>query len=148
VAKLYGLYDRDEDRADNTTADDLLGVLHVVTIGTWVVYATATVSHLADPAPLKFLAFWGLAIVLVTLARATARAVCRRQAAYIQNALIVGAGEVGQKIAETFLRHPEFGINVVGFIDSSPKEPRSEVVHIPILGQLQDVPSLIRELQI
>jgi exopolysaccharide biosynthesis polyprenyl glycosylphosphotransferase len=145
VAKLHGLYDRDEDRADNTTADDLVGVLHVLTIGIWVVFATAAVSHIANPAPLKFLMFWGSAIVLVTLARAGARAVCRRHAAYIQNTLIIGAGEVGQTVAATLLRHPEFGINVVGFIDSAPKEPRGDVVHIPVLGEIWDVPDLVSE---
>jgi hypothetical protein len=148
VAKLYGLYDRDEDRADNTTADDLTGVLHVLTLGTWLVFAIASVSHLASPQTSKFLMFWGLAIVFVTLARAGARAFCRRQAAYIQNTLLVGAGEVGQLVDAKLLQHPEFGINVVGFIDSAPKEPRDDIAHIPILGTLDDMPSLIKEFDI
>jgi len=148
VAKLYGLYDRDEDRADNTTADDLTGVLHVLTLGTWLVFAIAAVTHLADPQPAKFLMFWGVAIPFVTLARAGARAFCRRQTAYIQNTLIIGAGEVGQLVAAKFLQHPEFGINVTGFVDSAPKEPREDIVHIPILGEIEDLPGLITELDI
>src|SRR3954447_1879607 len=36
VAKLYGLYDQDEERTDHSTADDFLGVFHLVTIGAWV----------------------------------------------------------------------------------------------------------------
>src|SRR3954451_18219796 len=31
VAKLYGLYDRDEERADHSTADELAGVVSLVT---------------------------------------------------------------------------------------------------------------------
>jgi exopolysaccharide biosynthesis polyprenyl glycosylphosphotransferase len=145
VAKLHGLYDRDEDRADNTTADDLTGVLHVLTLGTWLVFAFAAVTKFANPEPAKFLMFWGVAILFVTLSRAGARSFCRRQTAYIQNALIVGAGEVGQLVAAKLLQHPEFGINVVGFVDSMPKEPRDDIVHIPILGQVRDLPGLITE---
>jgi exopolysaccharide biosynthesis polyprenyl glycosylphosphotransferase len=148
VAKLQGLYDRDEDRADNTTADDLTGVLHVLTLGTWLVFAIASMTQLADPEPSKFLMFWGVAILFVTLSRAGARAFCRRQRAYIQNTLIVGAGEVGQLIGAKLLQHPEFGINVVGFVDATPKEPREDIVHIPLLGQIGDLPDLITEFDI
>ena len=42
TAKLYGLYDRDEERTDNSTADDFVGVFHMVTIGTWVVFVFLT----------------------------------------------------------------------------------------------------------
>jgi len=98
-------------------------------------------THLADPQPAKFLMFWAVAILFVTLARAGARAFCRRQTAYIQNTLIVGAGEVGQLIAAKLLQHPEFGINVAGFVDSAPKEPREDIVHIPLLGEIKDLPT-------
>ena len=37
VAKLYGLYDHDEERTDHSTADDLMGVFHLITVGTWVI---------------------------------------------------------------------------------------------------------------
>src|SRR5687768_10670090 len=35
-AKLYGLYDRDEERTDHSTADDFAGVFHMMTAGAWV----------------------------------------------------------------------------------------------------------------
>jgi hypothetical protein len=33
AAKIYGLYDNDDERTDHTTADDLVGVFHLVTVG-------------------------------------------------------------------------------------------------------------------
>ena len=36
LAKLYGLYDRDEERADHSTVDDFVGVFHLVTLGAWL----------------------------------------------------------------------------------------------------------------
>jgi exopolysaccharide biosynthesis polyprenyl glycosylphosphotransferase len=146
AAKLYGLYDRDEERADATTADDLIGVLHVLTVGTWLVFAFASLSGLAHPHVAKFVLFWGFAILLMTLARAGARAFCRRQSAYLQNTLIVGAGDVGQLLVVKLLQHPEYGINVLGFVDADPKEPREEIANIPILGTIDDLPELIRSL--
>ena len=44
--------------------------------------------------------------------------------AYLQNAVIVGAGDVGQLIGRKLLQHPEYGINLIGFVDAEPKERR------------------------
>ena len=38
LAKVYGLYDQDEERTHHPTTDDFIGVFHVVTVGTWVFY--------------------------------------------------------------------------------------------------------------
>ena len=43
---------------------------------------------------------------------------------YLQNTVIVGAGDVGQLLAAKILRHPEYGINLLGFVDDRPKEQR------------------------
>src|SRR5262245_51582805 len=39
VAHFYGIYGRDEQRANHSTADDLVGVFHLVTIGSWLFVA-------------------------------------------------------------------------------------------------------------
>ena len=51
------------------------------------------------------------------VSRAVARAICRHTDAYRQNTLIIGAGFVGQRVALKLLHHPEYGVNVVGFVD-------------------------------
>ena len=38
IAKLYGLYERDEERADHSTVDDLTGIFHLVTVGVWLAF--------------------------------------------------------------------------------------------------------------
>lgn len=148
MAKLYGLYDRDEERTDHSTADDLLGVFHLVTVGTWVVFASATLSGLADPNLVRVIFFWGIAIVLVTVSRAFARGLCRRHVSYLQNTIIVGAGDVGQRIAKKLLQHPEYGLNLVGFVDDEPREQRPELEHLIILGPPNDLPQLVRMLDV
>jgi hypothetical protein len=75
LAKLYGLYDRDETRTDHGTSDDLGGVFHLTTVGTWIVIAGSRITHLADPHLLRVTVFWGLAIVSIVVARSIARTV-------------------------------------------------------------------------
>ena len=97
-AKLHELYDRDEERTDHTTFNDFVGVLHVLTLGVWILYALALSTGLADPELPKALLFWALAVAFVTSGRAGARVLCRRHPAYVQNTLIIGADDTGQLV--------------------------------------------------
>ena len=36
AAKIYGLYDRDEERVDYSTVDDFVDVFHLVTVAAWL----------------------------------------------------------------------------------------------------------------
>ena len=148
AAKLHGLYDRDGERADHSTADDFFGVFVVVTIGTWIVFMTSWVTGLAAPNPPRAAAFWGLSIVLVTLLRVCARVLSRKSVLYLQNTVIVGAGEIGQLIARKLLKHPEYGINLVGFVDNDPKERREDLGYLTILGTPEELPEIVELLDV
>jgi exopolysaccharide biosynthesis polyprenyl glycosylphosphotransferase len=144
VAKLYGLYDQDEERTDHSTADDFLGVFHLVTIGAWVLVAGAWATGLADPDFPKLITFWGLAVLLITSGRSVARTLSRRSITYLQNTIIVGAGDIGQLVAHKLVHHPEYGINLVGFVDAQPKERREDLGTLTLLGPPDRLPALVR----
>jgi exopolysaccharide biosynthesis polyprenyl glycosylphosphotransferase len=144
VAKLYGLYERDEERTDHSTVDDMRDVFHMVTVGAWVLIVVAWITGLARPDIVKIALFWALAIAFITLGRATARTFCRTRITYLQNAVIVGAGEVGQLIGRKLLQHPEYGINLVGFVDAEPKERRADLEHLTLLGPPERLATIIR----
>jgi exopolysaccharide biosynthesis polyprenyl glycosylphosphotransferase len=144
VAKLYGLYERDEERTDHSTVDDMLDVFHLVTVGVWLFVVMSWLTHLARPDILKLALFWAIAIGLVTLGRAGARTYCRSRITYQQNAVIVGAGEVGQLIGRKLLLHPEYGINLVGFVDAEPKERRPDLEHLTLLGPPDRLSTIVR----
>jgi exopolysaccharide biosynthesis polyprenyl glycosylphosphotransferase len=148
VAKLYGLYDLDEERTDHSTTDDLVPVLHLVTIGSWVFFALATVTHAADPGLARLFGFWIFAIAFVTAGRAIARTLSRRQLAYLQNTIIVGAGDVGQLVAKKLRQHPEYGLNLVGFVDDRPKERPSSLHDLALLGGLEQLPEMVQILDV
>jgi exopolysaccharide biosynthesis polyprenyl glycosylphosphotransferase len=144
IAKVYGLYDRDQARTDHSTVDDFPAVFHLVTVCTFVFWVAAQLTGTAHPTPTKLIIFWAAAIVLTTVGRAVARFTARRNFAYLQNAVIVGAGDVGQLVAKKILNHPEYGINLVGFIDSQPKERREGLGHLALLGGTDRLPAVIR----
>lgn len=147
-AKLQGLYDHDEERTDHSTVDDIAGVFHFVTVGTWVVGTVAWMFHVTDSSFRALVIFWAIALVLVTLARVSARALARITPAYVQNTLIVGADDVGQLIARKILHHPEYGLNLVGFIDGTVPDLREDIAHVPFVGAPDAVPQVVRDLDV
>ena len=132
AAKVYGLYDRDEERTEHTTVDDLVGVFHLVTVSVWILFAGAWATGVTTPQIRNTTTFWVISIVLITSFRAVARALVRRSDAYVQRALVIGGGDVGQLVCRKVLHHPEYGIDVVGIVDDAPRELRPELAGTPI----------------
>jgi exopolysaccharide biosynthesis polyprenyl glycosylphosphotransferase len=144
MAKVYGLYDRDEERASHWTVDDVVGVFHLVTIGAWLLLLVTRLNGVeAHPSFDKVTTFWLLAIALIPLARGVARSAARHSVLYIQNMVIVGAGDVGQLLARKVLQHPEYGIHIVGFVDDHPREFRSELSNVALLGTPTRLPEIV-----
>lgn len=144
IAKLYGLYDRDEERTDHSTADDVAGVFHMVTVCTFLFWAFSYTTSVAHPTASKLVIFWAAAVGFISIGRAGARSVARSNVAYIQNTVIVGAGEVGQVIARKLLQHPEYGLNLVGFVDELPEAGRPVLGHFTLLGGADRLPALVQ----
>lgn len=148
IARLYGLYHADGARVDHSTVDDLPRIVQLVTVSTWGLWLVLGLTGTAAPLPKKVAVFWSLAIVLVVAMRSAARAVCRRSPHYVQNAVIVGAGDVGQRIARKLLLHPEYGIRPLGFVDREPKERAADVRHLSVLGSPERLPEIVDELDV
>jgi exopolysaccharide biosynthesis polyprenyl glycosylphosphotransferase len=144
AAKLSGLYDRDEERATHSTADELLNVFYLITAGVFLFYATSWLVGLSQPDQAKLSTFWLLALIGLIGARLLARALARRLAAYVQNTVVVGAGDVGQLVGRKILQHPEYRINLIGFIDAAPKKLRRDLRHVPIIGNPGEIIDIVR----
>ncbi len=148
VAKLHGLYDRDDERADNSTVDDLVGVFHVATIVAWVSLVTGLLTGFVKADLPELVSFWAIAFGFATIARSTARAAGRRSLRYVQNTIIVGAGDIGQLVARKLSKHPEYGLNVVGFVDSAPKAQRNDLDDLTILGSPDSLRALVERFEV
>jgi exopolysaccharide biosynthesis polyprenyl glycosylphosphotransferase len=144
LARMHSLYDRDEERSDHSTVDDIFGVFQVVTIGTWSFFAVTHLTGLPHPTVTRMVVFWLAAIALLPPFRAAARGVGRRQAAYVQNVIIVGSGEVARSLESKIQYHREYRLRVVGFVDRDNRPcPGSD--DLEMIGSTDDLPALVRE---
>jgi exopolysaccharide biosynthesis polyprenyl glycosylphosphotransferase len=143
-ARLTGLYRLDERRANGGGVEEWLNIGRLMVIGTWAVLAIAWVARIEQPESARLVVFAALAATFGASGRAAARALARRRSAYVQNAVIVGAGEVGQLVARKLLRHPEYGVNLVGFVDTPPKRWRRDISPGPLLGPIDDLAAIVR----
>ena len=148
LGRVYNLYSSDEQRTDHTSVDEFFGVFNMLTVGAWLFFAMAYVLDFANPSFPKLALFWVLAIALVPVARAYARALCRQRDAYVLNTLVVGAGHVGQRVARKLLQHPEYKVNVVGFVDAHPRERVDGLAHLNVLGRPSDLPEIVSALDV
>ena len=148
LARVYGLYDRDEERSDHSTVDDFVGVFQVVTLGTWGFLVITSVLGLPHPSLGRLVVFWLLAVGLVPLLRASSRAIGRRQPAYVQNMIIVGSGQVAHLLADKIDNHPEYGLRVAGFVDRDDRAAVSGNGRNAVIGTTEDLPRLVREYRV
>jgi exopolysaccharide biosynthesis polyprenyl glycosylphosphotransferase len=145
AARLYGLYAADPARELLGRAGEWASVGRLMVAGTWLVLAVAWLTGMGQPATARLVVFAALAALFVVSGRAAVRVAARRRSVYSQSAVIVGAGEVGQLVARKLLHHPEYGIDLVGFVDAPPKRVRREVAGVPVLGVMEDLAAIVRE---
>lgn len=141
-AAVYGLYRREEERADLTTTDDVVPVLVIASLALWTIFVASTMTGTRIPASV-LVGLWVAAVVAVLSARAVARSLARRRPRFLENTLIVGAGDVGQLLGRKVTQHPELGLRLVGFVDDDPKAMRRDLTEVPVLGTADEIRDLV-----
>ena len=139
---MYGLYGGDEERAHYTTVDDLAGIFNTVTTTAFILLLLS-LSFGTPIGTAEIASFWACSFVLVMSCRFAGRGLTRRTATYRQDTIIVGAGDVGQLIGRKIMQHPEYGINLIGFVDSNPKTQRVDLGDMTILGGADELNQIV-----
>jgi exopolysaccharide biosynthesis polyprenyl glycosylphosphotransferase len=88
-----------------------------------------------------------LGALMVLVGRAVAYAICRAAKSrriIAERALVVGTGPVGLEIAMALERHPEYGLDPIGFIDG----PTGEELPYPLLGGPHDLERVVEEFRV
>ena len=148
VIALHSLYSREEERPDHTVVDDLGGIFNSVTAGTWL-FVIASWLVLGSVVSISgILILWGLTLSIMLVGRLAARAAINRRIGFIQNVVIVGAGDVGQLVASKMIGRPGSRLNLVGFVDDDPMPLQPELTHVAMLGPTEHLPSLIELLDV
>jgi exopolysaccharide biosynthesis polyprenyl glycosylphosphotransferase len=143
-----GLYSRDDDVIHHTTLDEIPGLVRVTTFGTWAFAALAWATTIATPPLGQLVAFWAITVGLLVATRALARSEFQRDPEFPHNAVIVGAGTVGQLLGRKILKHPEYHVRLLGFVDAAPRERREDLDDLHILGTPSDLPALVDDLEV
>ena len=112
LARASGLYSRDEERPEQLTVDDFVGVFQLLTTCVWLIFVVAAITNVASPDIEKWIIFWFLAFVFVSSARSIARLLARRSSDYAQNAVVVGTDKTAQLIARKIVQHPHSTSNL------------------------------------
>lgn len=98
-------------------------------------------------APLRaFLLSWATMLITMPTGRYITRAYLRSQylkGKRLRRTIVIGAGQVGQRIAQKLLRRPDMGLLPVGFIDDLP--PVGNATGLPYLGTKEDTRRVIQD---
>jgi exopolysaccharide biosynthesis polyprenyl glycosylphosphotransferase len=69
----------------------------------------------------------------------------RRRGRLVEPTVIVGVGEVGMQVESLIEEHPEYGLQVVGFVDAMPDGVR---LARPLLGEVQDLETVLHRFEV
>jgi len=143
---FYRLYHRPRALS---SIDELYSLFGAVSVGTIVAIALSSLIFKNSALELDYsrgmiLYAWFLTIVLDgagRLAHAWVQRSLQTRGLGGSRVLIVGTGEVGQMILQKIRYLPGLGYEVIGFVDD--RNSSETVMGVPVLGRVDDLPSLI-----
>ncbi len=86
------------------------------------------------------------AFVLVSVTRLAFRQTLnelRRRGYNLRSILLIGAGELGQRVIETIDNHRELGFRITGIVSRDPNKVGSKVQDIPVVGHVGEIDSVL-----
>jgi exopolysaccharide biosynthesis polyprenyl glycosylphosphotransferase len=144
VMSLYGLYERQTRTIAASTFDEVTTLLNALLAGSLLLLVAGQglkrVADVSVYSPMDAALFLAFAVVLVPLARWAVRAWVLPTIVRPRRTLIVGAGPVGRMVQRKISVHPEYGLEVVGFVDDEAQGPGDEV-----LGRTDDLTAVVDE---
>ena len=147
IFTAYHLYDNDNQRIAVASFDEVRDIFHAMLAGSlaflilsqglrysfgWWIYSAV-----------EAFIFLGTALVLVPVIRGSMRSWVLPRVMKRRRTLIVGSGREARLVHRKLMAHPEYGLDVVGFLDGSSEDPADSVG--PVLGSREDIAAVIDE---
>jgi exopolysaccharide biosynthesis polyprenyl glycosylphosphotransferase len=140
----YGLYERQTRAIAPASLDEVADLFHALLAGSLLLLVAGQgfrrLLEWSVYSPLEATMFLVFALVLIPLGRACVRNWVLPSVLRPRRALIVGAGLEGRVVQKKLEAHPEFGLQVIGFVDGE-RGPN-------VLGDPSDLPRLIDTLEV
>lgn len=145
VFAAYGLYERQTRSLAPGTFDEIGTLFHALLAGALLGLLSSQVTkHLFEVSfftPVEATLMVASALALVPLARIALRAHLLPSVMRPRRALIVGSGAVERQLERKLAEHPEYGLELVGFVDD-------ETADGPLLGHTSQLSAIIDEHEI
>jgi Undecaprenyl-phosphate glucose phosphotransferase len=138
-------------RRNVTLADELIGIVKVVSLGMLVVMSATFFYRDFSYSRVVFGLLWATAIIFVFLGRAFINSYERslyRRGRHRQDAIIVGNDSLADQVYSKLDRHSSFGFEIVGYLADAPAPAELRLAQTPYLGTLPDAPGVIAHRQI
>jgi exopolysaccharide biosynthesis polyprenyl glycosylphosphotransferase len=146
AAAWLGLY---RPRLSRSLLDDLPYVAAVAMVSSWVAAAQSMARETALVEPV--VVYCGTVTAATLFARMFAYAAIRRartSGRIRYRTIILGAGSVGTELAGHLARHPEYGVDPVGFVDTAPPAGHVTDLPCPLLGTPDELDAIIRAFRV
>lgn len=148
VFHLFGVYRREVRRLSVSTFDELPQTISTLAVGAWAMYSFLIIITQGLPSGRAIWVFvaitWASLMVMLPLGRATVRIGLSFYNPFRTSTLIVGAGEVGRSLIGRLSRHKEYGLRVVGFLDTAPPKDTG-LGQVQILGRPSDLRDIVEQ---
>jgi exopolysaccharide biosynthesis polyprenyl glycosylphosphotransferase len=126
--------------------DDVRAVVTTTALAVTVILSVRVLLGSAENIAAQSVRLWAFAALSLAVGRVAlgwSQLHARRTGVAGKPTLIIGAGKIGQLVANRLLEHPEFGLRPIGFLD---KEPLAEATAgVRVLGASWDLESVIEE---
>jgi exopolysaccharide biosynthesis polyprenyl glycosylphosphotransferase len=143
---VYGLYREPARSVGGSNLSEGMAGLTALTAASWLllIFFVLGLGTAAPIAPL--IAYWAVASLAIPLARWVGRLTVWSRPSFHERVLIIGAGEVGHTLAAKIAGHPEYRIDLVGFLDDGePRRNGGTGPALPVIGALKDLDGIVVE---
>jgi exopolysaccharide biosynthesis polyprenyl glycosylphosphotransferase len=148
VFTAYHLYDNDNLKISVSSFDEVRDLFHAILAGSLgYLIVSQAVRYFFDwwiYAPAEAVLFLGAALVAIPIVRGSIRSWVYPKVMKPRRTLIVGSGPEAALVFRKLKTHPEYGLQVVGFLDGESTEP----LPAPVLGNPADVAQVVEDYEI
>ena len=145
VFNMTGLY---RPKRLSTLADEIYEIIKAMTISILVFVSLTYFFKEYRYSRLTILCFWVLSIFFIGLSRAYARHLLkslRRKGFNLRYVLIVGERDLGGKLVQSFLAHPELGLKAISFLSDSRENVGQMIEGVKVVGTHEDLHQVLKQ---
>ncbi len=148
VFTAYHLYDNDNLKISVSSFDEVRDLLHAILVGSLgYLIVSQAVDYFFDwwiYTAAEAVLFLGAALVVIPVIRGSIRSWIIPRVMKPRRTLIVGSGGEAELVFRKINTHPEYGLQVVGFLDGE----NGDSLPAPLLGAPGDVAQIVEEYEI